>query len=383
VHGRRACFFGADRLSGEGLRGLLVGLQPFFVSSRWLAALAGRRRLREQLRRARAKGVRVRRVTPAELAPSSRLRRDVEALAQAWLASRPIEPMGFVVTVEPFHRPEEHRYYVAEQEGRAVGFLSAVPIGAENAWLAEDVFRAEGAPNGTTESLIRALLEDSAASDYVTLGPTPLAGPVAWPLRLSRWAARPLFDFAGLHAFRQRLRPDGWTAVRLVFPASQGAAVTLVDVLRAFARGSLLRFAARSLVRHPSGLPWALAMPLPAWTAALAAVAIAGRATWLGFSRSELWLWVVFDVLLLCVLSHAALKPRRSRLAAVTLLAAFDAALSVAHVAHAGLGAGALPIALRALSTGAPLVGTALLAVATLTASRGLRRARPRLAATP
>jgi lysylphosphatidylglycerol synthetase-like protein (DUF2156 family) len=362
ARGRRACFFAADSLESPDLRRVRVGEQPVFRPRDWLEGLSGHRRLREQLRRARAKGVRVRRATAAELGPEIPLRQEVERLATAWLATRRLEPMGFVVAVEPFHHPDEHRYFVAEQGGRLVGFLSAVPIGTGRGWLIEDVFRLEGSPNGTTETLFHAVMQDVIDSDRVTLGPTPLAGDVAWPLRIVRRLARPLFDFDGLRAFRQRLHPHGWHPVWIVYPASSTAPAAIVDALRAFAGGSLTAFAVRSVLRHPSRWPWALALPLPAWILALAWIACLGRASLLGFSGAELWTWVAFDVLLLVLLLGAAMRPRRPQLLVAMGLAGIDAALSAAHVGFVGPGATGAQLALRALATGAPFFGAGLLA---------------------
>src|SRR5215471_11589021 len=59
--GRRACFFATeDRFTSRvPLRALLVGEQPVWEPEIWNAALRESPSLREQLRRARAKGVRV------------------------------------------------------------------------------------------------------------------------------------------------------------------------------------------------------------------------------------------------------------------------------------------------------------------------------------
>ncbi|HEX3343722.1 MAG TPA: phosphatidylglycerol lysyltransferase domain-containing protein, partial [Polyangiaceae bacterium] len=286
--GRRACFFASEAPALEGSSRLLIGQQPVFHPRQWLRDLGRLRRLREQLRRARAKGLVVRAVAPDELGEGTALRRAVDRLAEDWLRARHIEPMGFLVALEPFHRPAWHRYYVAERGGRPVAFLSAVPIGQRRAWLVEDVVRSTEAPNGTTESLLVALMRDVESSEYVTLGLTPLAGAVAWPLRVARWISRPLFDFEGLRSFRERLRPHAWQPVWLVYPKGASPALSVLDSLRAFARGSLAGFAARSVLRHPSGLPWALALPLPIWIAALAWLVAIHRASLLGFPRGEL-----------------------------------------------------------------------------------------------
>lgn len=360
--GKRACFFATEQPDVDGMSRLLIGEQPVFHPRDWLDRLHERRRLREQLRRARAKGVTVRPVREEELAPGAPLRRQVDTLARAWLASRHIEPMGFLVAVEPFHHPEEHRYLLAERAGHVVAFLSAVPIYARRAWLVEDLFRARDAPNGTTETLLHALLTAVAPDERVTLGLTPLSGPVAWPLRLARWVSRPLFDFAGLRAFRDRMRAQAWERVWLLYPRGQPAWLTIVDSLRAFARGSLVRFAAASFVRHPSGLPWLLALPLAPWTLVLAWLASTGHARLLGFHHAELLLWVAFDALLLLLLVRAAMRPRASRMLVATGLASLDATLSVGHIAFVGFGATAGALVLRTMATGAPLLGTLLLA---------------------
>ena len=253
----------------------------------------------------------MRRVEPRELDSASPLRQQVDALAREWLGSRRMTPMGFLVALEPFHLPEEHRYFVAARGQRVVAFLSAVPVYARRGWLIEDVLRSRRAPNGTTEALIDAVMRDVAGSDFVTLGLAPLSGPVAPWLRVVRFATTPLFDFKGLRAFRQRLRPLRWERVWLLYPSSECAAAHVMDSLRAFAGGSLLRFALRSVVRGPSGASWALAVPLVPWTLLLAGLLIAGRATLVGFSPSALAVWVAFDALL-CTSSCGA----RSALAA-------------------------------------------------------------------
>ncbi|HEY5241460.1 MAG TPA: phosphatidylglycerol lysyltransferase domain-containing protein [Polyangiaceae bacterium] len=363
--GRRACFFACEDPALDGLSRMLIGQQPVFHPREWLRGLSGRRRLREQLRRARAKGLVVRVVAPAELAERSSLRLEVERLAGDWLRARHIEPMGFLVALELFQSRSRHRYLVAELGGRAVGFLSAVPIGQRRAWLVEDVVRSRSAPNGTTETLLVALMREVEESEYVTLGLTPLAGAVAWPLRVARWISRPLFDFQGLRAFRERLHPHAWQPVWLVYPSSGSPVVSLFDSLRAFARGPLVGFGLRSFARHPSGLPWALALPLPLWTASLAWLVAVHRASLLGFPRSELALWVAFDALLLLVLVRVAMRPRRSRLLVATSLAFVDALLSLGHLAWVGFGSTALQASLRTIATTAPLAGALLLAWAT------------------
>lgn len=48
------------------------------------------------------------------------------------------------------------------------------------------------------------------------------------------------------------------------------AAPHIINALRAFASGSLLRFEARTICLRPAGPPWALAVLLGVWAAVLA-----------------------------------------------------------------------------------------------------------------
>lgn len=378
---RRACLFCAERADElTGLAALRLGEQPVFVPERWAETIAQHRRLREQLRRARAKGVRVRRVASDELAAGAPLRARIERIAASWLRDRHLEPMGFLVALEPFVYPDDHRYFVAERDGDVVGFTSLVPIPARRGWLVEDTVRGELAPNGTTELLLDAAMRDAAGAGdaHLTLGLAPLSGPVAPWLRAARFAGSPLYDFVSLRAFKQRLHPAGWEPVWLVHPPRRGL-VALVDALRAFAGGSLLRFGLRSVVRHPSGLPWLLALPLVGWTGVLLALLGLGAGSLMGLSAPALAAWTAWDAALAGVLFRVARRPRRPHLRGLATAAGVDAALSVEHLVRLGLGPGVLAPALRLTGTIAPLLGTLALLWASHRAppSRRPRRGEP------
>jgi phosphatidylglycerol lysyltransferase len=269
--------------------------------------------------------------------------------------------MGFLVAVEPFHFPTEHRYFLAERAGEVVAFLSAVPVYARDGWLVEDVFRGPLAPNGTTEALIDAAMRDVAGSRFVTLGLSPLSGPVPRWLRAVRTATSPLFDFDGLRAFRQRLRPARWESVWLLYPRGARVVPSVVESLRAFAGGSLLGFALRSVARGPSGPPWALALPLVPWTLLLAGLVLTGHSDLVGFSPVALATWVAFDALLTALLLRTAQRPRPGRLALSASAAIVDAGISVPHVVIGGVGTAAAPIVLRSLAAFAPCIGALVL----------------------
>ncbi|MEP6654012.1 MAG: DUF2156 domain-containing protein [Myxococcales bacterium] len=311
--GRRASFFGTEArfASQVPLRSLLIGEQAVWEPSLWPQTVARVRSLREQLRRARSKGVRVRTASPHELSqPGSPTGIAVTELVRRWRDRHELAPMGFLVDFDPLAARADHRLYLAEVDGgkarapggaegapRLVGLLVAAPIFARRGWLLQAVIRAPDAPNGTAELLVDEAMRAAARGDdeLVTLGLAPLAGGVASPLRWARAAGSVLFDFHGLRSFKAKLRPVSWEVVYLSFSRAQGVLPTLLDVLTAFARGRLLRFGVQTLLRGPAVLVRLLTVALVPWTAALAA-APAGR--WFPHPAVK-WAWVAFDLLLI------------------------------------------------------------------------------------
>ena len=249
---RVACFAAEQRfVETTAWTSLRIGDQPVWQPADWHESLKTTRSLREQLRRARAKQVTVRALTPAEVAPGHAMRAELDALIARWLASRPMAPMGFLVQVEPFGFAEERRYFVAEHAGNVVGFLGVIPLYARRGWFFEDFLRDPAAPNGTIEVLVDAAMRAAIAEDiaYVTLGLVPLAGEVSPWLAAARWWGKPLYDFEGLRAFKAKLRPAAWDPIYLAYPPGTHGLRALIDALTAFARGGLLRFGIATALR--------------------------------------------------------------------------------------------------------------------------------------
>ena len=334
--GRRSALFGVEQRVVAVLpwHTLLIGEQPEWDARTWPEALRSSSGLREQLRRARAKGVTVRTATHDELVSSSSpLRRALEAQVAAWLARHEMAPMGFLVQVDPLTLLEEHRVHLAEQDGRLVAFLTAAPIFARPGWLLQNLIRSPEAPNGTTELLVDHAMRDAESgvegetSPMVTLGLAPLAGQVVPALRLARSAGSVLFDFEGLRAFKARLRPTRWSPIHLVYPPGQDAVRTVLDVLEAFARGRLFMFGLRTLLRGPTVVVALLAALLVPWT-----VLLALAAPWHFPAPWVRWAWVAFDVVLAAALFRLVLRwsDRLSRV--VVAAVGVDAVLTLVEV---------------------------------------------------
>lgn len=327
---RRVTFFAVEErfLRAVRLSSVHIGQQPTWDPAAWDATVRESRSLREQLRRARAKGIAVRSVRPDELTVHGPLRPAIDVLIGRWLASHAMAPMGFLVDVQPFGFPEERRYFVAERDGRAIAFLAAVPVYARGGWLLEDLLRDPTAPNGTAEALVDAAMRAFAMDDcrYVTMGLAPLAGAKGW-LGVAREWSRALYDFDGVRAFKAKLRPQHWEPIYLAYAPGASANVALVDALAAFARGSFARYGAETLLHGPAIVVRALGAMLVPWTLLLAMA----PATWF----PSMWVriaWVAFDVALVVALFALAARWTwwlgRALAAAVTV----DAALTWGEV---------------------------------------------------
>ena len=326
---RRACFFGAEDPLGSAragtLRALDIGQQPVWDPRDWPLALRGHRSLREQLRRARAKGVVTREVAPSEL-ESGVVRDQVARVTERWLAARVMAPMAFLVQVEPFDFVSQRRTFIAEQAGRVVGFASVVPVPARGGWFLQDLVRDPQATNGTVELLVDTVMRwaSNADSGWLTLGLAPLSGPLPPLLRHIGGATRRLFDFAGLRAFKAKFKPNSWQPVYLCYPSEQGEWRSILDALSAFAAGGFARFGLRTLLRGPKSVLQALALLLVPWTLALAA---APSERWFGAVWVK-WAWVCFDVALAFGLFRLLRRPASALLTALAIAVSADAAIT-------------------------------------------------------
>lgn len=280
---RRCCFVAAEErfvhATRASMRALPIGEQPEWDPATWPAILARERKLREQLRRARAKGVTVRLLAPAEAA-DPRVRAALRTLHDRWLATRRMSPMGFLVDLELDRaraiRADLRRCFVAERAGEIVAVAYVLPVPRRHGWFIEHFLRDDTTPNGTIELLFDAAMRWAAAqgSRWLTLGLAPLTGDVSPWLRRIRRHTRFLYDFDGLRRFKAKLRPATWQPIHVVHPPSQSPLRTTYDVLVAFSNGGLLRFGACTLARHPGWLALAVGVLV-----ATIVVAVLGTAT--------------------------------------------------------------------------------------------------------
>jgi phosphatidylglycerol lysyltransferase len=373
--GRRCCFFAAEErlqsAAGDALRSFPIGEQPVWDPRDWPKILADHRSMREQLRRAKAKGVRTREVSAQELHEGA-TRDAIAAVAERWLSTRSMAPMDFLVRVEPFTFPTHRRCFVAEREGRVVGFAGVVPVPARDGWFLEDLVRDPTAPNGTGELLVDSVMRWALAegSSWLTLGFAPLSGHVAAPLRAARKSTKFLYDFNGLRRYKAKLRPHSWSRIYLAHPAAQSAVVSLVDSLVAFTRGGLLRFGLRTLLRGPMAVLRLLTVLLVPWVVVLS---LSSSEHWFGTPWLK-WAWVVFDVIVAVALFRLLRRPSAGLLFALALAVTGDAVLTLVQAAlwNAPRARGAFEYAIIALACAAPALAAVVLWGARRTRLRSL-----------
>ena len=356
--GKRACFFAAE--DALGLATVRIGEQPAWDPAGWPATLAKTKSLREQLRRARAKGVAIRELAPAELAGGP-VREAMARLAERWLATRQMAPMAFLVQLELFGHPLHRRCFVAEVDGVLVGFANAIPVPARGGWFVEDLLRDPAAPNGTGELLFDAVMRWAAdhGSTWVTLGLAPLAGDVSGPLRMARSLSALLYNFDGVRVFKAKLRPSSWAPIYLAHPPAQGAAVSIVDALAAFTRGGFVEFGVRTLLRGPTAALRVLAILLVPWMLLLA---LAPAAPWFPAPWVK-WAWVAFDGLVAAGLFRLVAHYARPLCTALAVATSADAALTLVEAAGWNLShtTSILDLLAVSLACAAPIVATAVL----------------------
>ncbi len=262
--GDRVCYFGAegrlDRLyrGSSGHAQVYLGAQPVWHPGGWSAIIEERASLRAQLNRARNKGVSVEEWSVARATADPELHRTLEE----WLATRGLPPLHFMVETQTLERLFDRRIFVARRDGEVIGFLIASPVPERNGWLIEQNVRGSGAPNGTAELMIDAMMMTVAAegSEYVTLGLAPLSRRAGieersnplWLGLLLKWVrahGRRFYNFDGLDAFKAKFRPDCWEPVYAISSEPSFSPRSLYAIAAAFSNGSPILLLLRAIRR--------------------------------------------------------------------------------------------------------------------------------------
>lgn len=247
--GLGVCYFGAEaRLEGvlrdsRSHSRVLLGAQPVWHPKMWPELTRRRPSLRAQFNRAQNKGVDIREWSLDEAANNPGLR---DCLG-AWLESKGLPPLHFVIEPETLGRLENRRIFVAEHNGMVAAFLVLSPIPTRRGWLTEQFPHHPKAPNGTVELMmdraVRRLADDG--DEYVTLGLSPLSkrsdiekfdNPI-WLRLLLAWMRKHgqrFYNFDGLDAFKAKMAPQYWEPVFAISNEPRFSGGTLYSIACAF-----------------------------------------------------------------------------------------------------------------------------------------------------
>lgn len=249
--GETICYFCAERRlesvysSSEKHSKVLLGAQPTWHPRNWAEIIAKHKSLRAQLSRARNKGVTVGE-WPAERARNNP---DLRGCLDAWLESKGLPPLHFMVEPNILDRVEHRRIFVAEKDGGITGFVILSPVAMRNGWLFEQFPHVPESPNGTVELMIDAAMSALAASGsgYATLGLAPLSkraviepfdNPV-WLRIFLTWMrkhGKRFYNFDGLDAFKTKLKPERWEPLFAISNEPKFSFRTLHAIASAFSR---------------------------------------------------------------------------------------------------------------------------------------------------
>lgn len=257
--GKRVVFFGVKNsfTNNKFFTKIPIGDEAFLNAQNWSQEVKNNKSFHEQVKRAQAKNVSVHKIDVQEFDdPKSNLKYKCEQLINLWLAAKPIAPMAFMVSFDPFIFSKESHFFLATQKNEIVGLLIAVPIYTQNGCFFEHIIRSPFAPNGTSELLIHTAIQEvkERKQNYVSLGLTPFYNEVPPYFQIIRTFTRGLYDFQGLRFFKQKIPTIQFQPLYIVTPQQQGFWVTLKDIAQAFVPQGWISFLFRTLFRLPSPL---------------------------------------------------------------------------------------------------------------------------------
>jgi phosphatidylglycerol lysyltransferase len=284
--GWRFTFVGASARVGKaaaklGWQAAKIGEEPFLDLATYSLSGRGAKKARSAINLAKRSGITVEEYTH----PSPAIDSEIDAVTQAWLASRKAIPMGFLLRSRPFARRDRKRTFIALQDGRVVGAMTCAPAPARNMLYVEEQLRTPDSPYGTTELLIDEARRIAKADGLalLSLGTSPLQGAASQPhgrFRLIKLITKALYSkvnfvysFRSLNHYKKKFAPSFWEDNFVVY---RGALLPVAGaIITAFAADGL-----PSLLL-PKRMQWLRVVPAAAlWSAAAAGVVVTAFASW-------------------------------------------------------------------------------------------------------
>lgn len=260
----RVCYFGAEGRLESLFRHapdhsfVLLGAQPVWHPADWAEIVSRHSSLRAQINRARNKNVTISE-WPVEKAHNNP---ELHDCLIAWLDSKGLPPLHFVIEPETLGRLENRRIFVAEVRGKVAAFLTLSPIPTRNGWLTEQFPHRPGSPNGTVELMMDNAIRKLADSgcEYITLGLSPLSkrakieafdNPM-WLSILLAWMRKHgqrFYNFDGLDRFKSKMMPQFWEPIFAISNEPEFSGGMMWSIAKAFTENKPFRVIGQGLMR--------------------------------------------------------------------------------------------------------------------------------------
>jgi lysylphosphatidylglycerol synthetase-like protein (DUF2156 family) len=274
--------------AAAGLNAVKVGEEPLFDTATYGPRGDRAKKVRSAANQARKNCVAIE-VLPAGTRPSMSVEREIREVVGEWRRSRQVKALGFTLRLSPLALAEEKALILARHNGRLEGFLTCVPYRAGQAYYVEDLVRRPDAPNGASELLVLAAVEECRrrGATVANLGLAPLRGSRQQPQGIRGLGAvldftfrrlNLFYRFKPLEHFKAKFAPTAWEPAYLVYPPGKLHRAGL-GLLSAFTPGKFGALTtATSRFRKPAEQPEpGFAAPFP-WRGAAVTAAIGGLA---------------------------------------------------------------------------------------------------------
>lgn len=215
-------------LQRKGFRFLKTGEEPFFDLRQF--SLKGNRmaNVRSSAKTAAHKGVQIRQFRP--LAPgAAAMAEQLKDIDQKWLYSRGMERLRFTLGSLSLDNPGDRLYFVAEQAGEVVAFVTYAPIYQRKGCYLDLMRRCDNAPTGTMDLLLTTsfrLLQEMGI-EIVTMGMVPLVNEHysdvpqnIYLAKLLQWLyqyGEKFYPFSSLYKFKAKFHPHWWESKYLAY----------------------------------------------------------------------------------------------------------------------------------------------------------------------
>jgi phosphatidylglycerol lysyltransferase len=229
----------APLMQAKGFHLLKTGEEPFFDLDRFTLKGNKMANVRSSGNTARKRGVTVREYNPVTQNTAS-INQQLEAISQQWLQTRGLNELSFTLGSFSLDQPGARQYFIAEQDGKVIAFLTYTPIYARQGVYLDLMRRCEETPPGTMDLLLSESFQLLAESGIklVSLGMSPLANVqetnveqskrLAWLLQQLSVHGSGFYNFKQIHDFKRKFQPHFWESKYLAY---QHLGVREVDAL--------------------------------------------------------------------------------------------------------------------------------------------------------